>query len=117
MFSFEIFQENLTDELETTQETSRTTNEQLIETKKRLRDVQHDLKSAEEKYQRYSDVLYRLRSESRSTFENLTHVLGIKEKQSSQTHRNDDETKKSSKPTSEEVETEAKPTEEQIQND
>lgn len=62
--------------------------------KKRLRDTQHDLKELEDKYKRYSDALYRVRSESRSTFDHLTHVLGIKEKQPSQTRKSEDENKK-----------------------
>lgn len=105
---FFFSQEHLTDELQSTQKTARTTNEQLNETKKRLRDTQHDLKELEDKYKRYSDALYRLRSESRSTFDHLTHVLGIREKQSSQTRKLDDETKKSSKTTTNETEANVK---------
>ncbi|CAF0968873.1 unnamed protein product, partial [Rotaria sordida] len=75
---------NLTDELHTTQKSNRSYSDQLTDTKKRLRDTQHDLKELEDKYKRYSDALYRVRSESRSTFDHLTHVLGIKEKQPSQ---------------------------------
>ncbi len=86
--------EKLTDELHSTQKSNRTYNDQLSDTKKRLRDTQHDLKELEEKYKRYSDALYRVRSETRSTLDHLTHVLGIKEKQPSQTRKSEDETKK-----------------------
>ncbi|CAF4566124.1 unnamed protein product [Rotaria sp. Silwood1] len=84
----------LTDELHTAQKSNRSYNDQLTDTKKRLRDTQHDLKELEDKYKRYSDALYRVRSESRSTFDHLTHVLGIKEKQPSQTRKSEDDTKK-----------------------
>ncbi|CAF4085158.1 unnamed protein product [Rotaria sp. Silwood2] len=84
----------LTDELHATQKSSRSYSDQLTDTKKRLRDTQHDLKELEDKYKRYSDALYRVRSESRSTFDHLTHVLGIKEKQPSQTRKSEDDTKK-----------------------
>lgn len=84
----------LTDELHSTQKSNRTYTDQLSDTKKRLRDTQHDLKELEEKYKRYSDALYRVRSESRSTFDHLTHVLGIKEKQPSQARKSEDDTKK-----------------------
>jgi ABC-type transporter Mla subunit MlaD len=86
--------DKLTDELHTTQKSSRSFSDQLSDTKKRLRDTQHDLKELEEKYKRYSDALYRVRSESRATVDHLTHVLGIKEKQPSQTRKSEDDTKK-----------------------
>jgi chromosome segregation ATPase len=86
--------DKLTDELHSTQKSNRSYNDQLSDTKKRLRDTQHDLKELEEKYKRYSDALYRVRSESRTTFDHLTHVLGIKEKQPSQTRKSEDDTKK-----------------------
>ena len=98
MFNF-IFShlEKLTDELHSSQKSYRSSSDQLSDTKKRLRDTQHDLKELEDKYKRYSDALYRARSETRSTFDHLTHVLGIKEKQPSQARKSEDETKKSSK--------------------
>lgn len=86
--------DQLTDELDSTQKSSRSYSDQLSDTKKRLRDTQHDLKELEEKYKRYSDALYRVRSESRSTLDQLTHVLGIKEKQPSQARKTDEEAKK-----------------------
>ena len=86
--------DKLTDDLHSTQKSNRSYSDQLSETKKRLRDTQHDLKELEEKYKRYSDALYRARSESRSTLDHLTHVLGIKEKQPSQARKTDDEAKK-----------------------
>lgn len=92
-----VYLEKLTDELHSSQKSNRSYSDQLSETKKRLRDTQHDLKELEEKYKRYSDALYRVRSETRSTFDHLTHVLGIKEKQPSQARKSEDETKKSNK--------------------
>ncbi|CAF5199802.1 unnamed protein product, partial [Rotaria magnacalcarata] len=86
----------LTDELHAAQKSSRSYSDQLTDTKKRLRESQHDLKELEEKYKRYSDALYRVRSESRATLDHLTHVLGIKEKQPSQARKSEDETKKNS---------------------
>ena len=86
--------DKLTDDLHSTQKSSRSYSDQLSDTKKRLRDTQHDLKELEEKYKRYSDALYRVRSESRSTLDQLTHVLGIKEKQPSQARKTDEEAKK-----------------------
>jgi len=73
---------------------NRSYNDQLSDTKKRLRDTQHDLKELEDKYKRYSDALYRARSETRSTLDHLTHALGIKEKQPSQARKSEDDTKK-----------------------
>ncbi|CAF3611647.1 unnamed protein product [Adineta steineri] len=89
----------LTDELHSTQKSNRSYTDQLSDTKKRLRDTQHDLKELEDKYKRYSDALYRVRSESRTTFDHVTHILGIKEKQPSQTRKSEDDPKK--KPTNE----------------
>ena len=86
--------EQLKDDLHAAQKSDRSHSEQLVETKKRLRETQHDLKELEDKYKRYSDALYRVRSESRSTLDHLTHVLGIKEKQPSQARKSEDETKK-----------------------
>jgi archaellum component FlaC len=90
--------DKLTDDLHSMQKSSRSYSDQLSDTKKRLRDTQHDLKELEEKYKRYSDALYRVRSESRSTLDQLTHVLGIKEKQPSQARKTDDEPKKAATP-------------------
>jgi chromosome segregation ATPase len=99
--------QKLTDELHSTQKSSRSYSDQLSDTKKRLRDTQHELKELEEKYKRYSDALYRVRSESRSTVDHLTHVLGIKEKQPSQTRKSEDDTKKKEKPVEQEPITKA----------
>jgi len=76
--------DKVTDDFHSAQKTNRSLSDQLSDTKKRLRDNQHDLKELEDKYKRYSDALYRVRSETRSTFDHLTHVLGIKEKQTTQ---------------------------------
>ncbi|CAF1486458.1 unnamed protein product, partial [Adineta ricciae] len=86
--------QKLTDDLHSAQKSSRSYNDQLSDTKKRLRDTQHDLKELEEKYKRYSDALYRARGESRTLFDHITHTLGIKEKQPSQTRKSEDDTKK-----------------------
>ncbi|UJR36551.1 hypothetical protein I4U23_029271 [Adineta vaga] len=86
--------QKLTDDLHSTQKSSRSYSDQLSDTKKRLRDTQHDLKELEEKYKRYSDALYRARGESRTLFDHITHTLGIKEKQPSQTRKSEDDTKK-----------------------
>ncbi len=91
-----MYLDKLTDELHSTQKSNRSYTEQLSDTKKRLRDTQHDLKELDEKYKRYSDALYRVRNESRSIYDHLTHVLGIKEKQPSQTRKSEDDTKKNS---------------------
>jgi chromosome segregation ATPase len=111
-----FFLEKLTDELHSTQKNHRSVNDQLSDTKKRLRDTQHDLKELEDKYKRYSDALYRVRSETRSTLDHLTHVLGIKEKQPSQARKSEDETKKPIKIEGEKIKQTEKPIEQEQTN-
>ena len=60
-----------------------------------MRDTQHDLKELEEKSERYSEVLRRLRNESRSTFDHLSHVLGIKEKPTKKKKENENDANES----------------------
>jgi chromosome segregation ATPase len=109
--------DKLTDELHTTQKSSRSFSDQLSDTKKRLRDTQHDLKELEDKYKRYSDALYRIRSESRTTLDHLTHLLGIKEKQPSQGRKSEDDNKKKSEgKTSNELD-KTKPTEKLVEQE
>ncbi|CAF0812086.1 unnamed protein product [Didymodactylos carnosus] len=80
----------LTSDLNSSEKSNRHYSEQLADTKKRLRDTQRDLKDAEDKYKRYSDAIYHLRNEARSSFDYASQILGKDKRHDNNGKKQDD---------------------------
>ncbi|CAF0975251.1 unnamed protein product, partial [Didymodactylos carnosus] len=82
--------QTLTSDLNSSQKNNHHYSDQLVDTKKRLRDTQRDLKDIEEKHKRYSDAIYHLRNEARSSFDYASQILGKDKRHDNSSKRQDD---------------------------